>query len=755
MKDLTTTRKKELLYIVYILLGFGPLALIALMLGVELPLFKSWGLILFVQQVGALLYFFPLSLYFIATFSLLSFLILQEIRPEWIRQFLEAYSYFQINFNNYIAGYDLLNHFNSILAFIAFGIIFSILCLWLVYKFKRDQFIALGILSYMIYAWYNYYDSAYAYIILYVSVYLSLYTIKKFNRIASSDDIIKIRGIDRQYNEWIRLSHRYILSILVIAFLLPKGGSLIEWQWLENELTRVFPSLMDLRQELEYTRNFTSAELFDFGQTGFVNDDGLLGGPVLLNEKTAFTIQSPYSLYLRGNIMTQFDGKGWQHGKRIIIEEETGIDLQPELLTGEYVTTVVTNENLSSFTLFTPYQTTEVTIERDGKLWIDVNQQITLLGARYKGESYTLRSFIPSTEQNTIITPASILFNKEDYLTLPPLLTDRVRDLALQLTSSASSSREKAAILTDYLRSNYNYTLTPEPLPLGEDIVDHFLFESKEGYCTYFATALSVLLRSIDIPTRYVEGFRMPTEHSNNIYEVKFSNGHAWVEAYFEDTGWITLEATPAFTPPMAPQNIETLTIASEIDLYGIEDEAAYLLALKQDRSAINTDQNTLLETQEENSTWTLTVKALLDPLPSILVLILLIALPLRIIILNTRYKNYYKTLNDVSSKGAFIYGNILELYEHIGLDRMTGETSKAFSKRNKRQLYDFDHDLELITLIYLESKYSASEISKADYNSLLEFYQFAELRVRYKIGHLKYFEKKYIRGKLITLYHE
>lgn len=90
----------------------------------------------------------------------------------------------------------------------------------------------------------------------------------------------------------------------------------------------------------------------------------------------------------------------------------------------------------------------------------------------------------------------------------------------------------KAKAIEKYLRENYKYTLTPSEVPEGAEFVDYFLFEVKEGYCTYFATAMSVLLRASDIPCRYVEGFLAKHENSF-IRNVRGTDAHAWVEVNF------------------------------------------------------------------------------------------------------------------------------------------------------------------------------------------------------------------------------
>lgn len=122
----------------------------------------------------------------------------------------------------------------------------------------------------------------------------------------------------------------------------------------------------------------------------------------------------------------------------------------------------------------------------------------------------------------------------------------------------------------DYLRDNYTYTKSPGAVPEGNDFIKFFLMDSKEGYCTYFATAAVMMYRSAGIPARYVEGYvvekgqiqggskRQRQKFSYTVEgkkegtyvpvystEVLDNAAHAWVEIYMDGYGWVTVEATP------------------------------------------------------------------------------------------------------------------------------------------------------------------------------------------------------------------
>ena len=131
------------------------------------------------------------------------------------------------------------------------------------------------------------------------------------------------------------------------------------------------------------------------------------------------------------------------------------------------------------------------------------------------------------------------------YLQLPRSLPQRVRALAASITAEAETPYDKAAAIRNYLIS-IPYLLEIDAPPEGADGVDHFLFESQEGYCDYYASAAAVLMRAAGIPSRYVIGYAPGRFNpARGAYEVLGLNYHSWVEAYFPNYGWIRFEPTP------------------------------------------------------------------------------------------------------------------------------------------------------------------------------------------------------------------
>jgi transglutaminase-like putative cysteine protease len=139
------------------------------------------------------------------------------------------------------------------------------------------------------------------------------------------------------------------------------------------------------------------------------------------------------------------------------------------------------------------------------------------------------------------------------YLQLPQSLPRRVWDLALDLTAAQPTAYDQAAAIESYLR-RLPYTLDIPPPPPDRDVVYYFLFDLRQGYCDYYASALVVLARAAGLPARLVTGFASGGYNSTeNRYTITEADAHSWAEVYFPGYGWVEFEPTasrPAISRP-------------------------------------------------------------------------------------------------------------------------------------------------------------------------------------------------------------
>ncbi len=152
----------------------------------------------------------------------------------------------------------------------------------------------------------------------------------------------------------------------------------------------------------------------------------------------------------------------------------------------------------------------------------------------------------PEEPAGVIVTPLAA-GQRAEFLALPPL-DPRIAELARQVTAKDRDPERRAKDLERYLSTQYGYTLKLLP---GEvhDPLAHFLFERRKGHCEYFASAMAVMLRTLDIPSRVVTGFQSGVFNPiSGLQLIRTSDAHSWVEAYLPNRGWTTFDPTPADT---------------------------------------------------------------------------------------------------------------------------------------------------------------------------------------------------------------
>ena len=142
------------------------------------------------------------------------------------------------------------------------------------------------------------------------------------------------------------------------------------------------------------------------------------------------------------------------------------------------------------------------------------------------------------------------------YLQLPEEFSPRISELAALLTNDYDNPFDKTASITRYLRNNIEYADSIPQTPRNKDPLEWMLFENKQGYCVYYASAEILMLRSVGIPARMAVGFSQGERNSTG-YTVRKYDAHAWPEVYFPGIGWVEFEPTanqPTLNRPTPPQ---------------------------------------------------------------------------------------------------------------------------------------------------------------------------------------------------------
>ncbi|OPZ92947.1 MAG: Protein-glutamine gamma-glutamyltransferase [Firmicutes bacterium ADurb.Bin419] len=213
-----------------------------------------------------------------------------------------------------------------------------------------------------------------------------------------------------------------------------------------------------------------------------------------------------------------------------------------ESYTVEYLPQNVPQSKLESGVLKKINKELVTTIFNTDNYVVDYNSDGTLVEEVAEGK------LIITPQTKDVIEDANYEMNTAfgNYTDLPNDLPQRIYDLADSITAGLTNDYDKAeAIVNFFYTTGFEYDLTPPRKPVGMDYIDFFIFESKQGICMHFASAMVVLARAAGIPARYVEGFiANEWDPESGRYLIREKHAHAFPEVYIAGFGWMVFEPT-------------------------------------------------------------------------------------------------------------------------------------------------------------------------------------------------------------------
>ena len=329
----------------------------------------------------------------------------------------------------------------------------------------------------------------------------------------------------------------------------------------------------ELRQAVLDRLFFTEPrDVFSLSRDGYYPQGrDQLGGKPNPKDDPVMMVSTPRTTYLRGVILNEYTGRKWQNttGARRYLRQSARLASMREALFDENlpplsvrnalcdpVTVSVRMINDSASTLFVPQRVRELYPGGDLVPYFSNSSELFITRNLKAEDTYSVSAPLFQAGDPGLGTLIEICSTLEDsaysdvidtYTILPGHLEEPVYALAMEITSAKASPYQKALAIQSWLGRNYRYTLDVDPQPSDIDFVTHFLLDTREGYCTHFASAMTVLCRMVGLPARYVEGYLAEPDESGNALVTGLS-AHAWTEVYFSGFGWLTFDATPRRT---------------------------------------------------------------------------------------------------------------------------------------------------------------------------------------------------------------
>lgn len=355
------------------------------------------------------------------------------------------------------------------------------------------------------------------------------------------------------------------MAILASAaiFLVPAGGVTI-------------PPLKEgadtLRQRLMDYLFFTEPrDVFSLASEGFYPEGiNQLGGKASPTPHAVMEVLTPRTTYLRGVVKNEYTGRTWQDttgGRRYLWISKRYQPDRVRLFNMDLISPTLRESNLlqvetlsvrmlseGQSTLFVPQRVETISTTGDLVPYFNNSSEVFITRNLVEGDTYSLTASLVTAGENGLEhilescqqsgDPSTYEQISRLYTALPGHLQSHVFEIAQRAIEGASTPYEKAFAIQNYLRRSYHYTLDVPPQSADVDFVSNFLLATKEGYCTHFASAMTVLCRMVGLPARYVEGY-LVTPNGEGVALVTGEQAHAWTEVYFDGFGWLTFDATP------------------------------------------------------------------------------------------------------------------------------------------------------------------------------------------------------------------
>jgi protein-glutamine gamma-glutamyltransferase len=288
----------------------------------------------------------------------------------------------------------------------------------------------------------------------------------------------------------------------------------------------------------------------------------------------------PANLKWRGLAFDYYDGRSWSRTNPQLSEAPTQgrfYKLESSAQGTNLLFQTFFVEALSTDAVFTTHKT--LAVSRDiGRLQRDSLDNLHVARLSTAKLRYSAISDLIQPDPQNILNWESVPPQPlPQYLQLPDS-APRIAKLAMQSTMKAASKYEKAQALERYLQSNYQYSLDLQETPDSKDPLSTFLFKTRKGHCEYFASAMTIMLRSLGIPARLVIGFRSGEYNSiGNNWIVRQYDAHSWVEAYIPPYGWIEFDPTAPDPQRPKPEIIRFLSnMTDTLDLWWWESIVNY-----------------------------------------------------------------------------------------------------------------------------------------------------------------------------------
>lgn len=310
---------------------------------------------------------------------------------------------------------------------------------------------------------------------------------------------------------------------------------------------------------------------------------------------------------------------------------------------------------------------------------------------------------------------------QEQYTQLPDDFSEKLTACAEKITSTEDTVYGKAQRLETFFKE-FEYNTNPPITPKDDNFLERFVLESKSGYCTYFATAMTLMCRSVGIPARYVQGFVVCGDGQTEV-TVSDSDSHAWTEVYIEGVGWCPFEPTPGYEDLRYDESafgMDRTSSSEEIlepdvqkeqeedkEPSGNTEEPSTATEMPKTDSTSNGDAN---QAAKSVVGWELAI------IPAALVMVAVVCY----LIFRISRKRKYKEFGEQAESMLEVH-KLLRVLKKKGYKRKPEETFREFTQRCSSENEAWQNPLSQITNLYEKLVYGEKPLSAEEEQALVD----------------------------------
>lgn len=454
----------------------------------------------------------------------------------------------------------------------------------------------------------------------------------------------------------------------------------------------LFPRVEAPRWLLFNQQQQAKTGLSDSMEPGSISDLGL-SDELVFRVKFTGAIPPPQLRYWRGPVLSQTDGKRWTQAKDLSYQQRAKPTFSGTVY--QYTLLMEPQDKNWVFALELPAALPK-TLRQNAVL------QLLSVDALNQRTEYSLSSY---AQYNTgASTPQEIQQAKQ----LPAMPSYKMKQLVRQLGGFDSTPEVFIGqLLTHFRQQDFHYTLTP---PLMENNpVETFLFETRYGFCSHYASAFVTLMRVANIPARVVTGYQGGELNAvGDFLEIKQAQAHAWAEVWLDKQGWIRVDPTAAIAPERIEKNIDINQLLPGGAIHYVapssEAQAAFNWLQKTRQLWGNVDyswQRWVINYNNANQSHFLSSFGIEDFKDMVYWMGAIIAV---IVATLSGFLLYQKPTT--VDHTLIVYKRFLKKLAKAGFNQGVGEGARDFAERIKPKLPTHAPSIEEITEAYLQQRY-------------------------------------------------